>query len=74
MSAVKINSALGLNLLFHSAIYNRKCAYLSFGNSTPPQLASAQWSLFRLWQLENEEMTLRNLRKGSQRIGDKNLK
>jgi hypothetical protein len=25
-------------------------------NLTPPQLASAQWSLFRLRQLENEEM------------------
>ena len=41
---------------FHFAIYNCKCAYLSFGNSTPPQLASVKWSLFRLWQLENEEM------------------
>jgi hypothetical protein len=56
MSAVKINSALGLNLHFHSTIYNRKWAYLNFRNSTPPQLASAQWSLFRLGQLENEEM------------------
>jgi hypothetical protein len=53
---VKIHYALGLNLFFHSAIYNCKCAYLSFGNSTPPQFASAQWSLLRLWQLENEEM------------------
>jgi hypothetical protein len=52
MSAVKI----GLNLFFHSAIYTCKCAYLNFGNSTPPQFASAQWSLLRLWQLENEEM------------------
>jgi hypothetical protein len=25
-------------------------------NLTPPQLASAQWFLFRLWQLENEEI------------------
>jgi hypothetical protein len=28
----------------------------NFGNSTTPQLASSQWSLFCLWQLENEEM------------------
>jgi hypothetical protein len=40
-------------IFLHSAIYNRKCAYLNFGNSTPPQLASAQWCFFRLWQLEN---------------------
>jgi hypothetical protein len=33
-----------------------KCAYLSIRNSTPPQLACVQWSLFCLWQLENEEM------------------
>jgi hypothetical protein len=50
MSVVKIHCTLGLNLLFRSAIYNRKCAYLSFGNSTPPQVTSAQF--FRLWQLE----------------------
>jgi hypothetical protein len=37
-------------------IYNRKCFYLNFGNSTPPQLTSVQWSFFRLRQLENEEM------------------
>jgi hypothetical protein len=55
MSTVNIHCALGKNL-FHSAIYSRKCAYLSFGNSTLPQLTSEQWSLFRLWQLENEEM------------------
>jgi hypothetical protein len=30
-------------------------APISFGNSSAPQLESAQWSLFRLWQLENEE-------------------
>jgi hypothetical protein len=41
---------------FHCAIYNRKCAYLSFKNSTPPQLTSAKWSLFRLWQLKKEEI------------------
>jgi hypothetical protein len=40
---------------FHFAIYNRKCAYLSFKNSTPLQLTSAQWSLFCLWQLKKEE-------------------
>ncbi len=39
-----------------SAIYNRKWAYLSFKNSTPPQLTSVQWSLFRLWQLQKEEI------------------
>jgi len=43
-------------LFFPSAIYNRKCAYQSFNNSTPPQLTSVQWSLFRLWQLKNEEI------------------
>jgi hypothetical protein len=41
---------------FHSTIYNRKWAYLSSEDSTPPQLTSAQWFLFRLWQLKNEEM------------------
>jgi hypothetical protein len=41
---------------FHSAIYNHKCAYINFKNSTSLQLASAQWSLIRLWHLENEEM------------------
>jgi hypothetical protein len=41
---------------FHSTIYNRKWAYLSSKNSTSPQLTSAQWFLFRLWRLENEEM------------------
>ena len=41
---------------FHCAIYNRKCAYLSFKNSTPPQLTSAQWSWFRHWQLKKEEI------------------
>jgi hypothetical protein len=41
-----------LNLFFHSATYNCKCAYLSFENSTPPQFTSEQWSLFRLWKLE----------------------
>jgi hypothetical protein len=50
MSALKIHCAPGF--FFHSAIYNRKCAYLSFSNSTPMQLTIAQWSLFRLWQLE----------------------
>ncbi len=44
-----------------SAIYNRKCAYLSFENSSHPQLTSAQWSLFRLWQLENEDMEALNV-------------
>jgi hypothetical protein len=54
---VNIHCTLGLNLLFfHSAIYNRKCAYLSFKNSTPLQLTNAQWSLFRLWQLRKEEI------------------
>jgi hypothetical protein len=41
---------------FHSAIYNRKCAYLSFKNSIPPQLTSALWSLFRLWPVKKEEI------------------
>jgi hypothetical protein len=41
---------------FHSAIYNRKCTYLSFKNSVPPQLKSALWSLFRLWPLKKEEI------------------
>ncbi len=54
--AVKIHCALGLNLFCHHAIYNRKCPYLSFENSTPPQLKSVQCSLLRLWQLENEEL------------------
>jgi hypothetical protein len=45
-----------IKFFFHSAIYNRKCANLSFKNSTPPQLTSAQWSLFRLWQLKKEEI------------------
>jgi hypothetical protein len=31
-------------------------AHLSFKNSTPPQLKSAQLSLFRLWQLKKEEI------------------
>jgi hypothetical protein len=54
---VNIHYTLGLNLLFlHSSINNRKCAYLSFKNSTPLQLTSAQWSLFRLWQLRKEEI------------------
>jgi hypothetical protein len=35
--------------------YKQK-AYLSFENWIPPQLTRAQWSLFRLWQLKNEEM------------------
>ncbi len=52
MLVVKTHCTLGLNLVS----YNRKCAYLSFENSTPPQLTSAQWSLFRLWQFKNEEM------------------
>ncbi len=56
MLAVKIQCTLGWNLLFLSTVYNCKCAYLSFKNSTHPQLASVQWTLFRLWQLENEEM------------------
>ncbi len=43
---------------FHSAFYNRKCAYLSFKNSTPPQLTSAQWSLLRLWQLKKKKGVL----------------
>jgi hypothetical protein len=56
MSAVKNPFALGLNLFFRSAVYNPISAYLNFGNSTPPQLASAQWSLSRLGQLENKKM------------------
>jgi hypothetical protein len=56
MSAVNIHCALGLNLFFHSAIYNHECAYLSLKNSTPLQLTSAQWPLFRLWRLKKEEI------------------
>jgi hypothetical protein len=48
---VKILCALGLNL-FSFAIYNRKCAY----PNCHLQLLSAQWSLFRLWELKNEKM------------------
>jgi hypothetical protein len=53
---MNFHCALGSNLFFHSAINNCKCAYLSFKNSTLPQLTSAQWSLFRIWQLKKEEM------------------
>ncbi len=56
MSEVKINCALRINIFFSSAIYNRKCAYLNFVNSTAPQLASALRFLFCLWLLKNEEM------------------
>jgi hypothetical protein len=56
MSSVNIHSALGFKSFFHSAIFNSKYAYLSFKNSTPPQLTSVQWSLFRLWQLKKEEI------------------
>jgi hypothetical protein len=49
---VKIRCAI---TIFHSAI-KRKCAYLSFKNSIPLQLTSSQCSLFRLWQLKNEEI------------------
>jgi hypothetical protein len=40
--------------------------HISFKNSTPPQLTSALWSLFRLWLLKKEEIEafltpLRNL-------------
>ncbi len=52
MLAVKFDSTHGLKLFFYSAIYNRKCDYLNFWNSTPPQWASARWSLFRLLQWE----------------------
>ncbi len=45
-----------IEFFFHPAIYNRKCAYLSFKNSIPLQLRSVQWSLFRLWQLKKEEI------------------
>jgi hypothetical protein len=55
MLAEKIHCALGL-IFFHSVIYKRKCAYLSFENSTTTQLASAQRSLFLHWPMENEEM------------------
>jgi hypothetical protein len=41
---------------FHSTIYNRKCAYLSFKNSIPAQFTSALWSLFRLWPVKKEEI------------------
>jgi hypothetical protein len=41
---------------FITAIYTRKCAYLSFKNSIPPQLTIALWSLFRLWPLKKEEI------------------
>jgi hypothetical protein len=44
------------NFFFRYAIYNCECDYLSFQNSIPPQLTSAQWSLFRLWQLKKEEI------------------
>jgi hypothetical protein len=44
MSAVNIQGTLGL--------------YLSFKNSSPPQLTSAQWSLFRLWQLKKKKGVL----------------
>jgi hypothetical protein len=53
---VNIYCPLGLNLFFHSTVYNRKCAYLSFKNYIPQQLTSAQWSLIRLWQLKKEEI------------------
>jgi hypothetical protein len=56
VSAVNIHRTLGLNLFLHSAIYNRKCAYLSFKNSTPSILTIAQQSLFCLWPLEKEEI------------------
>ncbi len=55
MSKVKFTAHLDY-IFFHSEIYNRKCAYLNFENLTPSQLAIAQWYMFRLWQLENEEM------------------
>ncbi len=42
--------------LFHSSIYNSKCAYLSLKNLTPLQLTSALWSLFHLCQLKKEEI------------------
>jgi hypothetical protein len=41
MLAVKIHCELGLNIFFSFISYKRKFAYLSFGNSTHPQLASA---------------------------------
>ncbi len=53
MLAVKIHCALGLNFFPQFTIVC-KCPSRNFGNSTPRQFASAQWSLFRLWQLENE--------------------
>jgi len=56
MSAVEIHCALGLNLVFHSTIYNRKWAYLSFKNWIPPQLTSALWSLFRLWLVKKKKL------------------
>ncbi len=54
IAAGNIHCALRL-IVFCSTIYNCKCAYLSFKNSTPPQLTSAQWSFFHLWQLKKEE-------------------
>jgi hypothetical protein len=56
MSKVKFTAHLDYIFFFHSEIYNCKCAYLNFENLTPSQLASEQWYLFRLWQLENEEL------------------
>jgi hypothetical protein len=41
---------------FHSAIYSRKCANLSFKKSIRRQLTSALWSLFRLWPVKKEEI------------------
>jgi hypothetical protein len=41
---------------FYSAIYIRRCAYLSFKNSIPPQLTSALWPFFRLWPVKKEEI------------------
>ncbi len=38
------------------SFYSRKCAYLSFENSTPLQLTSAQLSWFRHWQFENNKI------------------
>jgi hypothetical protein len=55
----EIHDALGLNLFFHSAIYTPKSTYLNFEHSTPPQLASALWSSFRLWQLKTKKWKIK---------------
>jgi hypothetical protein len=57
MSKVKFTAHLDY-IFFFILKFTIVNAYLNFENLTPSQLASEQWNMFRLWQLENEELAV----------------